>query len=359
MIVTAVLGLIIFGLIASWLWNKRSNTYFKKLNVPFIPAPLLFGHLKEMFFQRKAITDVVMDIYNDPKTKDEPVVGIRFLHVHGLVLRDLELIKRVLVKDFPNFHDRRTNSDIKTDVLGGANMFMAKNPFWKTIRAKITPVFSSIKIRQFCNLIGAVGEDLHTYLEEHVPDEKVANVKEIAALYTTDVIATCAYGVQANSLSNPNSDFRRHGKNIFDFNTKRSIEFLLLFFWPEVVPYLKLKLFSKESTKFLTDTLVYVMTERQKNKIVRNDLIDVLIGLRKNNEIANGTKSGDSDSTFDDILLVAQAAVFFTAGFETTSSAIGFTLYELAKQVFESQHIVTEIVLISLVFSARRTAAVT
>lgn len=318
-------------LLAWWLWNKKSNSYFKKLNVPYVHAPMLGGHLKDMILQRKAITDVLLDIYNDPSTKDAPVVGVRFLHIHGLFIKDLELIKRIMVKDFHAFQDRRTNSDVHTDVLGGSNMFMLKNPEWRNVRAKITPVFTGNKMRQLFFKVLAVGEDLSRYLERTIPEDVVVDVKDIAALYTTDVIATCAYGVQANSLSDPKSDFRRHGKKIFDFNIRRSIEFGLMFFWPELVPYLKLKLFSQESTKFLTDTLVDVMNEREKHNILRNDLINVLLTLRKN-------KGQEQDGVvYDDAMLVAQAAVFFTAGFETTSSAIAFTLYELAKQVSDTK----------------------
>lgn len=332
MVFTIVLGVVAIVLCTLHLCNKWSNNYFKKLNVPYVPAPLLGGHLKDMILQKKAITDVMLELYNHESVRDAPVIGCRFLHKHGLIIKDLELIKRILVKDFNYFSDRRTNSDPGTDILGGSNMFMAKNPMWKTIRSKITPVFSTIKMRQFHNLINEIANDLHENLERHVPDEKVIDMKEFIPLFTTDVIASCAYGVQANSLKDEKSEFRRQGKEIFHFTPLRSVEFALLFFWPELVPYLKLKLFSKDATHFLSSTLLYVMNEREEKNILRNDLIDILIGLRKADR-GKAPSYSNEEVTFSDDILVAQAAVFFTAGFETTSSAIAFTLYELAKQV--------------------------
>lgn len=333
-IVSGLLSLVVvalFLIIIVW-WHKRSNEYFKRRAIPFIPAPLFGGHLKDMLLQRKAITDVLVDLYNDKDTKDAPAVGVRFLHKHGLMLKDLSLIKRILVKDFHNFTDRRTSSDPGSDILGGSNMFLAKNPMWKQIRTKMSPVFSGAKMRQFLDTINGLGEELHQHLERNVSgDSTVMDVKDVIALFTTDVIATCAYGVQANSLRDKDSEFRKQGKTIFDFSPIRAIEFGLLFFWPETVPYLRLKMFNRNATRFLRNTLKYVMDERESNKIMRNDLIDILLGLRQADR--GKACSYDEKVVFDDDILVAQAAVFFTAGFETTSSAISFTLHEFAKQV--------------------------
>ncbi|XP_011863789.1 PREDICTED: probable mitochondrial saccharopine dehydrogenase-like oxidoreductase At5g39410 [Vollenhovia emeryi] len=59
----------------------------------------------------------------------------------------------------------------------------------------------------------------------------------------------------------------------------------------------------------------------------RYDLIDILIELKKNNnnEEIEGFKFDGND-------LVAQAASFFSAGFDTSAIPIAFTLYELALQ---------------------------
>lgn len=70
--------------------------------------------------------------------------------------------------------------------------------------------------------------------------------------------------------------------------------------------------------------------ERERSGVQRNDLIDTLI------ELKNEKRSCDADDdglVFEGDVLVAQAAIFFTAGFETSSSAMTFALYELAKHV--------------------------
>lgn len=61
-------------------------------------------------------------------------------------------------------------------------------------------------------------------------------VNEIFARYSTDIIARTAFGVKANSLKDPNSEFRRHGREMFDFKWYRAIEFTSIFFLPQIVP---------------------------------------------------------------------------------------------------------------------------
>ena len=62
-------------------------------------------------------------------------------------------------------------------------------------------------------------------LEKHLKSKQpasgnsfVCDIKDLIALFTTDLIATHAFGVQANSLENPNGDFRRNGRKMFEFD---------------------------------------------------------------------------------------------------------------------------------------------
>lgn len=154
-------------------------------------------------------------------------------------------------------------------------------------------------------------------------------LKEFCALYTTDVIATVAFGVEANSFKYPNGDFRRNGREIFRFNARRALNFVVIFFLPHLVPYLGIKIVGDEQTKFLRTTMNYVLEEREKSGKSRNDLIDILIEFKNSTKTENGHKKGDLK--FEGDLLVAQAAIFFTAGFESSSATMSFALYELAR----------------------------
>lgn len=153
-------------------------------------------------------------------------------------------------------------------------------------------------------------------------------IKEICALFTTDLIATIAFGISANSLKNPDGEFRRQCRKIFEFDLRRALDFSIAFFLPKLVTLFRVKLFTKEFSAFVRSTIKYVMQERERSGVQRNDLIDILVLLKK--EIEKGNMSEEIAKNPD--ALISQAAVFLTAGFETSSSTMTFTLYELAKR---------------------------
>lgn len=69
------------------------------------PQPkLIFGNLKDVMLTRKCIADYVTKIYND--YKDESMIGIFTGRTPVLIVKDPNLIKDILIKDFTKFVDR-------------------------------------------------------------------------------------------------------------------------------------------------------------------------------------------------------------------------------------------------------------
>ena len=82
------------------------NTYWKRKGIAYIPASPIFGNLKEVLFAKKSAAEAFGDFYFHPDAKDRPFVGINTFHKPALVIRDPELVKRILVKDFSQFSNR-------------------------------------------------------------------------------------------------------------------------------------------------------------------------------------------------------------------------------------------------------------
>ncbi|XP_011302432.1 cytochrome P450 6k1 [Fopius arisanus] len=307
-----------------YLYMTRNFNYWTKRGVKQIPPVPFFGCFKEIILQQKVPGHFFRDWYE--KYRPLPYVGFYVLDKPFLLIRDPELVKSVLVKDANYFQDKHLTAN-PNDTLSAANVFLIKNPAWKYLRSKLTSVYTAGRLKKMFDLMLDVCKDFDTFLESQNLDGPggVLEMKDVSAKFTTDLIATTAYGIKANSLNNPDAEFRKHGKRIFEFTTYRGYEFLAMFFAPQFVKPLNIQFFQKESTKFLREALWGTLQERQKSGIKRPDLIDLLIELRKNQP-----EEEKKIFEFDGDNLVAQAAVFFTGGFETSSTVISFCLYELA-----------------------------
>ena len=78
--------------------------FWKSRGVPG-PRPIPgFGNFKDVMFTKISPGDYLTKIYNT--YKDEPLVGIFSRKTPILIIKDLNLIKDVLIKDFTKFADR-------------------------------------------------------------------------------------------------------------------------------------------------------------------------------------------------------------------------------------------------------------
>lgn len=110
------------------------------------------------------------------------------------------------------------------------------------------------------------------------------DIREIAARFTTDVIGSCAFGIEMNSLSENESEFRRLGKGVFNTTFRRIVKTRirnlmpwLYNFFLRILPWNEI---TKKIVKLTTETIEY----RNKNNIVRSDFINVLLNLKKHPE---------------------------------------------------------------------------
>jgi len=332
------IGLVCGLLLLLHLYFRHKFSYWRKRGVPYAEPTFLFGNFKNCLLQRECVGQFMQRMYNEGAGK--PFYGTYIFTRPALVLRDPDLIKAILVKDFNIFYERNVRSNHKTDPLS-QNLFLLKGPAWRLLRARLSPIFTSLRLKQMFPLVSTCAENLKKYVDQYSTKGKPLEMKDAAARYSIDVISTCAFGIESNCLMDPNAEFREFGRQAFRFSVYRSFEFMAAWMLPFVVKMMDIKFFSSETTKFLKRAFWDTIREREKKNIQREDIMQLLIQLKNEDAKANGVAphNGVSNGAAQqDVLalkgdtLVAQAAIFFIAGFESQATTTSFTLYELAMQ---------------------------
>ncbi|CAH2237103.1 jg24442 [Pararge aegeria aegeria] len=274
------------------------------------------------------------------KYPEERVVGFFRGTSPELVIRDPDLVKRILVTDFQHFYARGFNTHKTVIEPLMKNLFFADGDLWRLIRQRFGSAFSTGKIKAMFPFITARAEKLQLLAEE-VVDLEYYDIRELMARYTTDFIGACGFGINMDSLNNENSEFRRLGKRIFHRTPRDAVAAALKFIFPELCK--NIHFLAPELEQSVSGLVQQVLQARNYTPCGNNDFIDLLLELKEKGNISvesleHKEKNGEAklvELKLDDLLLTAQIFVFFGAGFETSSTTSSFTLHQLA---FNSDH---------------------
>ncbi|XP_058449383.1 uncharacterized protein LOC131429332 [Malaya genurostris] len=301
-------------------------SYWKKRGVPFLKGSFPLGNLQGIFGQHWSL--LTKDCYDKLKHSSRKLGGIYFFFKPVALALDLDFVKDVLIKDFQHFHDRGLYNNEKDDPLM-AHLVTLEGNKWKTLRHKLTPTFTSGKMKMMFPVVTSVAEHFQQSLEAAVATGQEIEVKDFLARYTTDVIGTCAFGLECNSLADPKAKFREMGRSIFQPNPVLLMKLLFGLMFGELAKRMHMRLIENDVSDFFMNAVKETVQHREENKIVRNDFMDLLIKLKNAEPIEDENNTQLGQLTFNEV--AAQAFVFFVAGFETSSTAMTFCLYELAR----------------------------
>uniref|UniRef100_V9IJB6 Cytochrome P450 6a14 n=1 Tax=Apis cerana TaxID=7461 RepID=V9IJB6_APICE len=308
-------------LLAIYYYYTSIYNYWKVRGIPGPEPTIIIGNFMEVFLKKISINDKLRFLYN--KYKNEPMFGIFEGSSPILVLNDLDLIKDVLIKDFSIFSNRGFRIFPKAEPLG-EHLFALETERWRPMRAKLSPIFTSGKLKEMFPLIVECSKNMEPYLDKIAERGKYIECRDLAAKFTTDVIGSCAFGIDMNSISDKDSEFRIIGRKLFTPTFKTIVRDVCRQFLPGLYDVIGHKLQVEEVNEFLTNLIKDTINYRKENKIVRPDFVNTLIELKDHPEKLESIKLTDS-------MIASQAFVFFVAGFETSSSTISHALYELAQ----------------------------
>lgn len=306
-----------------WIVEKRRRiNIFKEHGIPGPPPHFIRGNLT-------SFGDIV--IVSEWLIKYGNVFGYFLGGRPVLIVKDLDILKHVFIKNFSNFKDRpEAVIQVKPFCYGLA---MINGPRWKETRSILSPTFSGKKMKLMSHLMH---ESVTTFLEiigEKCEAGESFDIYAMGQGLTMDVIGKCALALKVNCQRDPNDKLLTASRDFIRFSDNPAIKLALLF--PGIAKLMELMnnyLTAGQMTNLIVDNLRKVISYRRKNPNKRFvDMLQLMLDAAEldENDIRLDNNSTSKSLTDDEI--VGNGMTFVIAGFETTANALGYTFYLLAK----------------------------
>ena len=296
------------------------------------------------------------------------VVGIYNGGKPIVIVADPELAKIIQIKEFNRFYDRQhftmRHGTHPVPIMSGA-VHRIQGSRWKQIRSVLTPTFSASKLKTMTPIIDDAINALIEMVDKHSKNDEEFDIYEMFQGLTTDVIARTSFGIQSNVLKDPDNIFLKAAKEIFKSRPKYWYEKPINCF-PELdyilYPYRRLEeivrhMMGKSATGILLGMSSDIIQLRKQNpNLRRKDLLQILIDFKISNEeisdmnvekltasteqyetkstevvedVSNSLKSSKKVFRLTEDEIKANCVLFYEAGYETTSTALGFAAHVL------------------------------
>jgi len=274
--VTVALVATLGGLIFHFL--RTRSQHWQRKGVRTIADNVVTGGMTDMFLQRKTASDTMQALYE--QARGERFFGTFMLCRPICVVRDPAIVHEVLVQDFSNFPGNAFYINEEKDPLSGTLVNLSGEK-WKRMRTKLTHVFTSAKLKGMFGTILECIDRVHRVLEKKIAASgKNVDVKDILGCLGTDIITTVAFGIEVNSVENPDTEFRQIGRRIGTPDVWFFIRAMFIVTMHTLAALFNIKQLDSKSHRFIMDVVKKTAEFREKNNVVRRDMFDLLLQLK-------------------------------------------------------------------------------
>ncbi|KFB36094.1 cytochrome P450 [Anopheles sinensis] len=321
--------LVIVLLTLVYYYGQRRFRYWSDRGIPHLEGSLPLGSMQGVG-KEMSLNELVDQVYSRFKCQS-PAAGVYFLVNPVLIVSDLDLAKRILVKDFDHFHDRGVYVNERDDPLSG-HLFALGGERWRYLRNKLSPTFTSGKIKYMFGTIRDIGGELLASFDRHIDQGTPIDIKLLSQCFTCDVVGSCAFGLRCNSLQNGGSKLLEISDRLFRQSAASTIYYIATSTFPRLSRALHLPAFPGDVSSYFMELVRSTVEHREREAIERSDFLQLLMKLKNDGTVGPGEDGAEEQSsqkiTLDEA--TAQAFVFFFAGFETSATTLAFALFLLA-----------------------------
>ncbi|ODM94324.1 Cytochrome P450 9e2 [Orchesella cincta] len=336
--------LVVLGALTYTFYFRNSKNIFQQHGILEIDTSPGASKL-DILLSRKGMSE--WDTYAYKALGSEKFCGISQLGSSVILVKDMDLIKKVFIKDFDYFMDRREFFS-EAEITVKKMLSVLEGEEWKNVRMTISPVFTSGKIRRMMSCFNEIGREwVENFMEKanNNPDGSVViKVLDSVNQYTIDVISSAVFGMQSGTIKNPKSTFAVMADRLTNFTKWQLLKFAMATFLPNFVKILRLKLIDSQALEFFEGILDQGLKARMSGSTTkRNDFLQLLVEAKKgelkaegNDELSSFEKDaqiegGEKKKTWlTEQIMNSQTVGFLFAGASTVSNAISSAIYALA-----------------------------
>ncbi|KAK5644029.1 hypothetical protein RI129_007874 [Pyrocoelia pectoralis] len=317
LILSTALLLLIFKL-------KKVFSYWKDRGVDYVNPLYYFGSFYENILRCNSRGDILHDIYN--KFPNKRYVGFYNCFQPILLIRDIELIKRITVKDHETFHSHSEFIPPELDSLWSRNIVALQDrKLWNNLRSSLTPIFTTYNLKSSFTILQQFSNNFVNYLVNKSDGKNIiVEMKEITQRFSSDITAYYYFGAKCDAINNPDNQVHRMmGKAMMlsFLNTYTNVMGKLC---PKILKWTGARAYSQEVRNFFFDIMKQSIKIRLENKSSTSDVISALMRFYKAEEY----HINDVDSNIlEDI--TAHAFVLLFSEYESVTSILSLIWYEL------------------------------
>ncbi|KAK4876715.1 hypothetical protein RN001_009221 [Aquatica leii] len=335
--------------------------YWSEKNVPHPTPSLIVGNLGPAVTKKETFNKLLQKICL--KYDNHRYFGFYQFSKPSLVILDRKLIKEIFIKSFDHFTDHDDFLPKGTDTFWKKGLFSRKGEDWHDMRTTLSPAFTSRKMKAMFHLVTECSERFVNYYVKKGATISL-EVMDFFTKFDNDVIASCTFGINCDSLENENNEFHVMAKEAFTFTGLKSLKFFGNALSPTISRLFRVKMFSDEVRDFFMRVTKETISYREKTGLCRPDVMHLLIEAQKG-RLKDEDEDNDDDKAISGFVridksysmkrnhskkipltdedIAGQALIFFFGSYDTVSLALSHTVYELVANPNVQEKLIKEI----------------
>ncbi|XP_067006665.2 cytochrome P450 6k1-like [Anabrus simplex] len=263
----------------------------------------------------------------------QPILGYYQIRTPILLVRDPEIIKKVLVTNFDSFQETYYVVDKNLDPLVARCPLMLSGDVWRGVRSLEAPAFTLGRVVTHFPTMALESREIIKYLETEAPKHRPGGleVRDLTCKFTTDVVVRCGFGVYGNSFTEADATLRKLAAPTV--GVWKAIRFTLHSLIPKLPEFLRVRYMELEDQSFFQLLIKELILYRETKRVFRNDYLQMLMHIKCMGNIVKGKNTiriAGVNLDYNDEDIASHALNLLHFGCELPSFILTLALYELA-----------------------------